>query len=205
DNQIRIWDVRQARSSYVIPAHTSLVSQVRFWHAGDGFESRNSADSGRGEPWRFDGPPPCGRRNGRQRNGAGGGDDGGMDIDVGDGANGGSDGSGDSDDDDDSVASDEFDPSAGWRRGGRRGGGFGIAGARDSSTTALRRQLLSGGHLVSSSFDGTCKIFTEGDWKPIKALAGLDSRVLSCDVSGDGLYIATVSYDRTFKLFSPGA
>ncbi|KAI9364975.1 WD40-repeat-containing domain protein [Zopfochytrium polystomum] len=86
----------------------------------------------------------------------------------------------------------DFDPA----RGHRRDDG-------DSSTTALRRQLLSGGHLVSSSYDGSCKIFTEGDWKPIKSLSGLETKVMGCDVSQDGKYIATASYDRTFKLFSP--
>ncbi|ORY36344.1 WD40 repeat-like protein [Rhizoclosmatium globosum] len=74
---------------------------------------------------------------------------------------------------------------------------------REREDASLRKQLLTGGHLVSSSYDGTCKIFSEGDWKPLKSLAGLEGKVMGCDVSADGKYIATASYDRTFKLFSP--
>ncbi|KAJ3357539.1 U4/U6 small nuclear ribonucleoprotein Prp4 [Entophlyctis luteolus] len=73
----------------------------------------------------------------------------------------------------------------------------------DDGSLSLRKQLLTGGHLVSSSYDGTCKIFSVGDWKPLKSLAGLESKVTGCDVSGDGRFIATASYDRTFKLFAP--
>ncbi|KAJ3212611.1 hypothetical protein HDU82_008833 [Entophlyctis luteolus] len=73
----------------------------------------------------------------------------------------------------------------------------------DDGSLSLRKQLLTGGHLVSSSYDGTCKIFSVGDWKPLKSLAGLESKVTVCDVSGDGRFIATASYDRTFKLFAP--
>nr|CAG8610178.1 14089_t:CDS:10 [Entrophospora candida] len=32
DNSIRIWDIRKLRSVYTIPAHKSLVSDVRFFH-----------------------------------------------------------------------------------------------------------------------------------------------------------------------------
>ncbi|KAJ3292781.1 U4/U6 small nuclear ribonucleoprotein Prp4 [Borealophlyctis nickersoniae] len=66
----------------------------------------------------------------------------------------------------------------------------------------LRRLLLDGSLLVSSSHDGTCKLWTDGDYKPIKALTGLEGKVMCCDLSGDGKYVATASYDRTFKLYS---
>ncbi|KAJ3034787.1 U4/U6 small nuclear ribonucleoprotein Prp4 [Rhizophlyctis rosea] len=67
-----------------------------------------------------------------------------------------------------------------------------------------RRQLLDGSLLVSSSHDGTCKVWTDGDFKPIKALTGLEGKVMNCDISSDGKYIATASYDRTFKLYAAG-
>ncbi|KND01170.1 uncharacterized protein SPPG_04260 [Spizellomyces punctatus DAOM BR117] len=66
----------------------------------------------------------------------------------------------------------------------------------------VRRQVLDGSFLVSSSYDGTCKVWTDGDFKPVKALTGLEGKVTGCDVSGDGQYIATASYDRTFKLYA---
>lgn len=71
-----------------------------------------------------------------------------------------------------------------------------------SGETLLRKQVLDGSFLISSSYDGTCKIWTEGDWKPIKALAGLEGKIMCCDVSGDGRFISTASYDRTFKLYA---
>ncbi|KAI8618832.1 WD40-repeat-containing domain protein [Chytriomyces sp. MP71] len=159
DNTIRIWDVRQARCSYTIPAHTNLVSQVKFWSAGDGFE-------GAGAPaeWSVANPP----RFGVSR----------MRVD----------GEDEEEEEEDVDGDVHMDP----------------AGREDEREGwSLRKQLLTGGHLVSSSYDGTCKIFSEGDWKPLKSLAGLEGKVMSCDVSGDGRHIVTASYDRTFKLFSP--
>jgi U4/U6 small nuclear ribonucleoprotein PRP4 len=149
DNSIRIWDIRQARCSYTIPAHTNLVSQVRFWRAGDGFEGGSMC----GEGWRFDGGGDAngiGKGKGKERE------------------NGGSHGMNEADDMDEDDY--EKDMVLDWEDDG-------------DASSSLRKQLLSGGHLVSSSFDGTCKIFTEGDWKPIKSLTGLEGKVMGCDVS----------------------
>ncbi|TPX62376.1 hypothetical protein PhCBS80983_g00501 [Powellomyces hirtus] len=71
-----------------------------------------------------------------------------------------------------------------------------------STGGTMRRQLLDGSFIVSSSYDGTCKVWTDGDYKPVKALTGLEGKVMSCDISGDGQFIATASYDRTFKLYA---
>ncbi|TPX34379.1 hypothetical protein SmJEL517_g02994 [Synchytrium microbalum] len=68
---------------------------------------------------------------------------------------------------------------------------------------AVRRRLLNSSFLVTCSFDGTTKLWTDGDWKPLRALAGQEAKVMCCDISKDGQYIATSSYDRTFKLYSP--
>ena len=37
---------------------------------------------------------------------------------------------------------------------------------------------------------------------PLKTLAGHEGKVMGLDVSGDGEYIATSSFDRTFKLWT---
>jgi U4/U6 small nuclear ribonucleoprotein PRP4 len=39
----------------------------------------------------------------------------------------------------------------------------------------------------------------------IKTLAGHDEKILAVDVAPGGEYIATASYDRTFKLWAPGS
>jgi U4/U6 small nuclear ribonucleoprotein PRP4 len=67
----------------------------------------------------------------------------------------------------------------------------------------IKRQVLNGSFLVSSSYDGTCKVWTDGDFKPLKSLTGLEGKITCCDISGDAKYIATTLYDRTFKLFAP--
>jgi U4/U6 small nuclear ribonucleoprotein PRP4 len=65
-----------------------------------------------------------------------------------------------------------------------------------------RRNVLNGSFLASSSYDGTCKIWTDGDFKPLKSMTGLEGKVTCCDISGDAKYVATTLYDRTFKLFA---
>ncbi|KAJ3320031.1 hypothetical protein HDV06_005765 [Boothiomyces sp. JEL0866] len=65
-----------------------------------------------------------------------------------------------------------------------------------------KRNLLNGSFLVSSSYDGSCRLWTDGDFKPMKSLSGLEGKVMSADVSPDCEYIATSLYDRTFKLYS---
>ncbi|KAJ3270204.1 U4/U6 small nuclear ribonucleoprotein Prp4 [Terramyces sp. JEL0728] len=65
-----------------------------------------------------------------------------------------------------------------------------------------RRNLLNGSFLVSSSYDGTCRLWTDGDYKPMKSLFGSEGKVMSADISPDCEYIATSLYDRTFKLYS---
>lgn len=37
---------------------------------------------------------------------------------------------------------------------------------------------------------------------PLKTLAGHEGKVMGLDVSNDGEYIATSSFDRTFKLWT---
>ncbi|KAJ1568405.1 hypothetical protein HK096_006613, partial [Nowakowskiella sp. JEL0078] len=103
DNTIRVWDLRMGKCSYVVPAHKSLVTKVKYWDAQEEFDAV-----------RYEG---------------------GDDMD-------------------------------------------------ESGSSEFKRQVLSGTHLVSCSHDGTTKIFTIGDWKPVRVLGGVDSKIMGCDVSG---------------------
>ena len=47
------------------------------------------------------------------------------------------------------------------------------------------------------------QIWASKTWQPLKTLAGHDGKVMAIDVSPDGTYIASSSYDRTFKLWTP--
>lgn len=64
----------------------------------------------------------------------------------------------------------------------------------------LQNQVVDGSYLASSSYDGTCKLFTIGDYKPVKSFTET-TKIMTCDVSGDGRNIATASYDRSFKIY----
>ncbi|GFR69290.1 U4/U6 small nuclear ribonucleoprotein Prp4 [Elysia marginata] len=73
-------------------------------------------------------------------------------------------------------------------------------GYRD--TQALKPpQAVHGNYLVTASFDSTAKIWAHPTWAPLKTLAGHESRVLGLDISSDLKFMATCSYDRTFKLW----
>ncbi|KAJ1720227.1 hypothetical protein LPJ53_005131, partial [Coemansia erecta] len=63
--------------------------------------------------------------------------------------------------------------------------------------------LASGQYMATASNDGLVNIWTVGDWKLQRSLAGHVGKVLSVDVSGDGNYIASAGYDRTVKLWGP--
>ncbi|XP_055523977.1 U4/U6 small nuclear ribonucleoprotein Prp4 [Wyeomyia smithii] len=78
-------------------------------------------------------------------------------------------------------------------------------------TIPAHRNLVSdvkyqknGGHfLVTASYDNTAKIWSNKTWQPLKTLSGHDSKIMSVDISPNSQHIATTSYDRTFKLWSP--
>ena len=46
------------------------------------------------------------------------------------------------------------------------------------------------------------QVWTHPNWSPVKTLAGHEGKVMSVDISPDSKYIATASYDRTFKLWT---
>ncbi|PSN50362.1 U4/U6 small nuclear ribonucleoprotein Prp4 [Blattella germanica] len=67
----------------------------------------------------------------------------------------------------------------------------------------VKYQSQGGNFLVSSSYDNTAKVWSNKTWQPLKTLSGHDGKVMCVDISPDSHYIATCSYDRTFKLWAP--
>ncbi|KAK3587198.1 hypothetical protein CHS0354_016894 [Potamilus streckersoni] len=59
-----------------------------------------------------------------------------------------------------------------------------------------------GNYLITSSYDGTSKIWANSTWASLKTLAGHEGKVMNVDVSPDLKFIASVSFDRTFKLWA---
>ncbi|GHJ84728.1 hypothetical protein NliqN6_1130 [Naganishia liquefaciens] len=60
----------------------------------------------------------------------------------------------------------------------------------------------SGLYLASSGFDHTVKIWSADDWQLVNSLKTDEGKVMSVDVAGDGKYIASGSYSRSFHLFA---
>ncbi|XP_031569148.1 U4/U6 small nuclear ribonucleoprotein Prp4-like [Actinia tenebrosa] len=57
-------------------------------------------------------------------------------------------------------------------------------------------------YLLSASYDSHIKVWSHPGWAPLKTLAGHEQKVSCVDLSPDGQYIASTSFDRTFKLWS---
>ncbi|KAI9183238.1 hypothetical protein H9P43_004155 [Blastocladiella emersonii ATCC 22665] len=121
DNTIKVWDLRAVRCAHTIPAHTSLVSQVKYFAAA-----------------RLP-----------------------------------------------TAARDLRGPNAGKYTRGCAG--------------------TSGMFLVSGGFDGVVSIWSDSDYKPLKALKGHAGKVMGIDVSPDAEYLVSAGYDRTFKLWGGSA
>ncbi|KAJ1978733.1 hypothetical protein H4R34_003096 [Dimargaris verticillata] len=80
----------------------------------------------------------------------------------------------------------------------------GPATTMDIDTDEPRRptQLSSAGtYLVSSSYDGTIKVWSADDWRLVTTLPDHGNKVMSVDIARDGQYIASCGFDKTFKLW----
>jgi len=75
--------------------------------------------------------------------------------------------------------------------------------AHNNLISDVKYQKDEGSYMVTASYDGKVKIWRSKTWQPLKTLSGHDGKIMSCDISPDNNYIATSSYDRTFKLWAP--
>ena len=64
-------------------------------------------------------------------------------------------------------------------------------------------EKTSGEYVLTSSYDATAKLWAAKTWQPLATLTGHDSRLMGCDISPNGDWSATCSYDRTFRLYAP--
>lgn len=59
----------------------------------------------------------------------------------------------------------------------------------------------SGLFLVTAGFDSNVRVWSADEWARVRNLATDAGKVMSADVSGDGKFIASASYSRSFHLF----
>lgn len=163
DDTVRIWDLRQLKTQYIIPAHKSSVSDVRFFRSSTEMPFGSLVD-----------PVPIGVNG--HTNGANG---------V--GANG-------------TESKMELDQEAEPANGHE-----GDADSRPPPSTAAAASGAelprSGLFLVTAGFDNNVRIWSADEWSMIRNLPTDAGKVMSVDVSGDGKFIASASYSRSFHLF----
>lgn len=73
--------------------------------------------------------------------------------------------------------------------------------AHTNLVSMVKFQPHHGNYLVTASYDSTAKVWANPTWTPLKNLAGHEGKVMGLDVTSDLKYIATCSFDRTFKLW----
>lgn len=68
----------------------------------------------------------------------------------------------------------------------------------------VRFEPSDGHYLLTAGYDNVAKLWSASKYQLIRTLAGHEGKVMGADIgpASDGL-IATVSYDRTIKLWSP--
>ena len=59
-----------------------------------------------------------------------------------------------------------------------------------------------GSTLVTTSWDGTARVWSAGDWSCLRTLTGHKLKVLGCAWAPDGSTLATASLDNTTRIWS---
>jgi U4/U6 small nuclear ribonucleoprotein PRP4 len=76
--------------------------------------------------------------------------------------------------------------------------------AHSNLITHLRYDPANSDYILTSSFDGTAKVWsTTNIGFCAKVLKGTSNKMMYADVRQDSGRIVTCSYDRTFKIWSP--
>jgi len=143
DDTVRIWDLRALKTQYIIPAHSSSVSDLRFFRSTSELPHI---------------PLEAPQTNGTS-NGISNGDK--MDTDD--------------------IS---HDPSE-----------------KETATPSSDVLPRSGLFLVTAGFDCNVRIWSADEWNMIRNLATDAGKVMSVDISGDGKFIGSASYSRSFHLF----
>lgn len=73
--------------------------------------------------------------------------------------------------------------------------------AHSKLISAVRYEPLAGGYFVTASYDAAVKVWSARDFSCINTLRGHDAKVMCADVAPGGQTCASVSYDRTLKLW----
>ena len=79
-----------------------------------------------------------------------------------------------------------------------------IAGSDPKTTDGdVADRYRSGLYFASAGYDGLVKLWSADDWQLLRTLTTDASKVMSVDLSSDGKYIVSGTYNRNFQLFEP--
>lgn len=75
----------------------------------------------------------------------------------------------------------------------------------DNSSNAEKGQenYRSGLYFASAGYDGHVKLWSADDWQLLRTLTTDAGKVMSVDVSCDGKYLVSGTYNRNFQLYAP--
>ncbi|XP_010554801.1 PREDICTED: U4/U6 small nuclear ribonucleoprotein PRP4-like protein [Tarenaya hassleriana] len=76
--------------------------------------------------------------------------------------------------------------------------------AHSNLISQVKFEPQEGYFLVTASYDMKVKIWSGRDFQHVKTLSGHEAKVTCLDITADGSHIATVSHDRTIKLWASG-
>lgn len=65
------------------------------------------------------------------------------------------------------------------------------------------RKYRAGLYMASAGYDGLVKIWSADDWQLLRTLPTDGGKVMSVDLSNDGNYLASGTYNRNFQMFAP--
>ncbi|EPT00755.1 hypothetical protein FOMPIDRAFT_1162809 [Fomitopsis schrenkii] len=68
---------------------------------------------------------------------------------------------------------------------------------------AEERKYRAGLYMASAGYDGLVKIWSADDWQLLRTLPTDGGKVMSVDLSKDGKYLASGTYNRNFQMFAP--
>ena len=74
--------------------------------------------------------------------------------------------------------------------------------AHHNLVSDIRFEPVEGRFMVTSSYDGVCKVWNTRDWQVVAKFAGHESKMTSASPTHDASRIITTSADRTFKLWT---
>lgn len=78
-----------------------------------------------------------------------------------------------------------------------------IIGSGTKSAGDVADRYRSGLYFASAGYDGLVKLWSADDWQLLRTLTTDSSKVMSVDLSSDGKYIVSGTYNRNFQLFEP--